>query len=151
MEPIISHHTDPRELLSDRGAAFLSKIVLEVSDLMGIKKVNTTTYHPQTDGLVGRFHQTMTDMLAKVVEKEGEDWDTHIPYILFAYRTSLQQSTGESSSFLLYGRDAQPPTESALVPAPTPCPINLEDYKSQMVELLSESWELARQSIQKAQ
>ena len=49
VENIISHHGVPSELLSDRGAAFLSKLLKEVCKLMGIRKTNTTAYHPQTD------------------------------------------------------------------------------------------------------
>ena len=59
VENIISRHGVPKELLSDRGA-FLSKLLHEVYRLMGIHTVVTTAYHPQTDGLVERFHHTLT-------------------------------------------------------------------------------------------
>ena len=110
VEEIICRHGVPGELLSDRGTSFLSNLMTEVCRLMGTKKVNTTAYHPQTDGLVERFNRTLTDMLAKTVEKNGSNWDEKIPYVLFAYRTSLQQSTRESPFFLLHGRDAILPT-----------------------------------------
>ena len=44
-------------------------------------------------------------MLAKTVERNGKNWDTQIPFVLFAYRSSPQESTCESPFFLLYGRD----------------------------------------------
>ena len=88
VEHVITRHGVPSELLSDRGTAFLSKLILEVYKIMGIKKANTTAYHPQTDGLVERFNRTLTDMLAKCVEKGGKDWDSQLPYVLLAYRTS---------------------------------------------------------------
>ena len=53
------------ELLSDRGAAFLSKLMTDVYKLMELKKVNTMVYHP--DGLVEWFNHTLTDMLPKKV------------------------------------------------------------------------------------
>ena len=52
LEGVISHHGVPWELLSDRGATFLSSLLQEVCQLMGTHKVNTTAYHPQGDGLV---------------------------------------------------------------------------------------------------
>ena len=88
VEHIVSRHGVPGELLSDRGKAFLSKLMYEVYKLLGIKKVNTTAYHPQTDGLVERFNRTLTSMLAKTVQKQGRDWDEHLPYVLYAYRTN---------------------------------------------------------------
>jgi transposase InsO family protein len=109
---IISRHGVPAKLLSDRGANFLSDLLHEVYALLGIKKINTSAYHPQTDGLVERFNRTLTDMLAKTVDQSGRDWDKRIPYVLYAYRTSLQKSTRESPFYLLYGRDARLPTEA---------------------------------------
>ena len=94
VENIISRHGVPKELLSDRGAAFLSKLLHEVYKLMGIHKVSTTVYHPQTDGLVERFHRTLTSMLSKTTVPGGLDWDDQIPYVLFAYHCSVQESTG---------------------------------------------------------
>ena len=54
VEQVISQHGVPSQLLSDRGAAFLSNLLRVLCAVMGIKKVNTTAYHPQTDGLVER-------------------------------------------------------------------------------------------------
>ena len=75
--------------------------------LLGLKKVNTTAYHPQMDGLVERFNRTLTDMLAKIVKENGKDWDLQLPYVLLAYRATPQESTGETPFYLLYGRDLQ--------------------------------------------
>ena len=150
VEEVISRHGVPSQLLSDRGPSFLSRLLLGVCSVMGVKKVNTSAYHPQSDGLVERFNRTLTDMLAKTV-KPGVEWDARLPYVLFAYRATLQVSTSESPFFLLYGRDPQLPTELALSPPVQRDSVQLDDYKSRMVRAMSETWELARQSIKKAQ
>ena len=93
VDEIISRHGVPRELLSDRGAAFLSKLLHEIYQLMGIHKVSTTAYHPQTDGLVERFHRTLTSMLSKTTQPSGSDWDDRLPYVLFTYRCCEQESS----------------------------------------------------------
>ena len=59
-------------------------------------------------------------MLGKTVEKNGTDWDQRLPYVLFAYKSSLQLSTNESPFFLLYGRDPRLSTEDALCPGVVP-------------------------------
>lgn len=151
VEHIISRHGVPGELLSDRGPAFLSKLLQAVCQLMGIKKVNTTVYHPQTDGLVERFNRTLTDMLAKTVEKDGKDWDTRLPYVLFAYRSCPQESTKESPFFLLYDRDPKLPTETTLGSPPNRSDISIDDYKSEVLRSMQEAWELARKNIRIAQ
>jgi transposase InsO family protein len=66
VEHIVCRHGVPAELLLDRGANFLSGLLHNVNTLLGIKKTNTTAYHPQTDGLVERFNRTLLDMLAKI-------------------------------------------------------------------------------------
>ena len=143
VEHVISRHGVPTELLSDRGPAFLSHLLKDVCVLMGTKKVNTTAYHPQTDGLVERFNRTLTDMLAKTVEKGGRDWDTRLPYVLFAYRASPQESSRESPFFLLHGRDPRLPTKVALTPPPPRTEVDLMEYKAELRVRLSEAWTLA--------
>ena len=152
VQEIVCRHGVPGELLSDRGAAFLSKLMMEVYRLMGTKKVNTTAYHPQTDGLVERFNRTLTDMLAKTVESNSANWDDRLPFVLFAYRTSLQHSTAESPFVLLYGRDARLPTSEVLEPPPpSRHSFDLGDYKSELVTSMTDAWELARKNIRHAQ
>ena len=93
-------------MFSDRGAAFLSKLMEEVYSLLRVQNTNTTAYYPQTDGLVKQLICTLTNMLAKKVKKKnGRDWDVQLPYVLFTYDTSPQDSTGEYPLFLKYGRD----------------------------------------------
>ena len=68
VEGIVCRHGAPQELLLDRGPNFLSELFLEVCRLLEVKKVNTSVYHPQTNGLVERFNATLTDMIAKIRE-----------------------------------------------------------------------------------
>ena len=151
VEQVVSRHGVPRELLSDRGRAFLSGLMQEVELLLGFKKVNTTAYHPQTDGLVERFNRTLTAMLAKSVEKRGPEWDERLPYVLFAYRACQQASTQESPFFLLYGRDPKLPTPAALSPTVTRAIAELKEYGTELHSRMSEAWELAQLQITRAQ
>ena len=101
VEGIISRHGVPTEVLSDRGRNFLSDLMREVYHLMGIHKVSTTAYHPQSDGLVERFNRTLTDMLSKVVDRQRRD--KHLPYVLFAYRACLRYLLESHHSSLCMG------------------------------------------------
>ena len=96
VQEVVCRHGVPSQLPSVRGKAFLSQLMMEVCRVLGVKKVNTTAYHPQTDGLVERFNCILINMLAKRVERHGQDWDHHLPFTLFAYQPSLQESTQES-------------------------------------------------------
>ena len=48
-------------------------------------------------------------MLKRVASEEGQDWDTLLPYILFAYRAVPQAATGFSPFELVFRREVQGP------------------------------------------
>ena len=151
VECIVPRHGVPVQLLSDRGTAFLSKLMKEVYKLLGLKKVNTTAYHPQTDGLVERFNRTLTDMLSKKVMRNGKDWDIQLPYVLFAYRASAQDSTGESPFFLLHGRDPVLPTREMLEFPRERANTDADDYTREITLRMSTAWKTAQDRIKEAQ
>ena len=61
------------ELWSDRGANLLSNLM--ECKLTGMRKINTTAHHPQTDGLVENLNRTLQAMLAKRSKTFSMDWD----------------------------------------------------------------------------
>ena len=90
---IITRHSAPKELLSDQGQNFLSKIVKAVCDYFKINKINTTPFNPKCDGLVEGFHKCLCRMLASYCNANQSNWDLYLPLVLFAYRTSEQSTT----------------------------------------------------------
>ena len=59
----ISIFRAPARLLSDLGANFMSSSINEMCKILGVKKLQTTPYHPQTNWLVKRSHQTIMRMI----------------------------------------------------------------------------------------
>ena len=101
----------PQEILTDQGSNFTSQLLAELYRMLHVKPIRTTPYHPQTDGLVERFNQTLKLMLRKTTAKEGKDWDRLLPFLLFAYREVPQASTGFSPFELLYGHQVRGPLD----------------------------------------
>ena len=111
VDEIICRHGAPQKLLSDRGSNFLSSLVKEVNALFRVKKLTTSAYHPQTDGLVERFNKTLAAMLRSFVTADQLDWDVYLPAVLFAYRRTVQPSIDDTPFALLYGRDPVAPLD----------------------------------------
>ena len=89
---LFSHVGIPDEILTDQGTNFMSTLLEEMYQLLHIKKIRTTPYHPQTDGLVERFSGTLKGMLRKFVSRSEKDWDVYLPYLLFAYHEVPQET-----------------------------------------------------------
>ena len=47
----------PRTITFDRGAQFESELWNSLMTLLGTTRLRTTVYHPQSNGLVERFHR----------------------------------------------------------------------------------------------
>nr|XP_021325913.1 uncharacterized protein LOC110438340 [Danio rerio] len=94
----------PAEILTDQGTPFMSRLMADLCRLLKVKQLRTTVYHPQTDGLVERFNQTLKQMLRRVAAEDKRDWDLMLPYILFGIREVPQASTGFTPFELLFGR-----------------------------------------------
>ena len=151
VEEVIPLFGVPEALLSDRGANLLSHLMLDVCKLLGTKKLNTTAYHPQCDGMVERFNRTLKTALRKHAIRFGNQWDTYLSGILWAYRNSPHDSTGEKPSFLLFGMDCRSPTEAALLPPEPLLPTKVDDYRQQLILSLSSARELAAETNREAQ
>ncbi|XP_034565105.1 uncharacterized protein LOC117830889 isoform X2 [Notolabrus celidotus] len=145
----------PCEILTDQGTNFMSTLLKQVYQLLGIRSLRTTPYHPQTDGLTERFNQTLKQMLRKFVNNSGTDWDQWLPYLLFAYREVPQASTGFSPFELLYGHEVRGPLallreiwegDKGSVGS-----VNVVSYVVQMRERLEKMGELAQSHMEEAQ
>jgi hypothetical protein len=113
---VICVHGCPETLLSDRGANFLSKVVLEVCRIMQTQKLNTSSYHPQCNAIQERFNAVILDTISHYVNQFHTDWDNYLTAIQFAYRTApATNSVGFSPFFLLYGREARLPLDVTLL------------------------------------
>ncbi|UYV61801.1 hypothetical protein LAZ67_1006658, partial [Cordylochernes scorpioides] len=148
LEEVILKHGAPREIITDRGRAFMSQMVKEVTSRCKISHLFTTAYHPQTNGLTERLNKTLGDMLSMYVDAEQRDWDSVLPYVIFAYNTAQQGSTRFSPFFLVYGREAETLLDVLL---PYEDETSDHDFGDQMVTKAEEARQLARIHILRSQ
>ena len=90
-------------LLSDRGANFMSSVIDEMCKILGMKKLQTMPYHPQTNGLVERWHQMIMQMIRKLGEDEKADWPSHLAEKVHTYNATCSAVTGYSLHYLMFG------------------------------------------------
>lgn len=105
LQRFILRHGALRELLSDRGRAFLSDALKALLNECRIVHRTSTAYHPQTNGMTERFNRTLGSMLSMYVASDHSNWDQVLPFVTYAYNTAVQATTGFSPYFLLYGQE----------------------------------------------
>ena len=92
----------PRHLMSDQAAEFTGQVISELCDLLGVTKIRTSPYHPQTNGAIERVHQTLRRMIAKIDPDKRAKWPSHLGPILIAYNATRSLITGYSPYFLMF-------------------------------------------------
>ena len=101
----MSSHGMPRKFLRDRGSNFLRKLLQSAYTILNIKKINTSSDHPQTDGFVERINGVIAQTLSMYVASNHKDWDVHLPAAIFASNTSVSAANGDTPFFLMHGRE----------------------------------------------
>ena len=97
------HYEFPEKILSDQGRNFESKLLKELCILAQIKKMRTTPYRPEGNGLCERFNRTLISMLGTLPEEFKSEWVNHVNTLTYAYNCTRSNATGFSPYYLLYG------------------------------------------------
>ena len=84
----------PKTPVSDNGSNFVSKLFQRIYSYIGMEKMYTSTYYPQTNGQVERYNRTILDMLRNYVNEHQDDWDEYVTALKYAYNTSVHHSMG---------------------------------------------------------
>ena len=84
---LVLRYSVPACLLSDQGTNSMSNLTQGLMKALHIKAVRTSPYHPQTDGQTERFNATLMQYIRKFIEDEPENWDLHLEFAAYAYRT----------------------------------------------------------------
>jgi hypothetical protein len=100
---IIARHGCPAVIHVDAGTHFEGVLPKGLAS-WGIHLEKGIREHPQSNGLVERFIQTLKGSLRRLCEWDVTRWDDNMPLALLGYRASIHASTRFSPYFLNYGR-----------------------------------------------
>ena len=89
----------------------MEKVIAAMCSILGVKKIRTTPYHPQTNGSAERVHQTLQRMISKLDQEKRKKWPTHIGSITIAYNSTRSLVTGYSPYYLMFGRRPRLPID----------------------------------------
>ena len=72
---IFSRYGAPLQLVSDNGKENVNEVLRETLHSLNIQHITTSSYHPESNAKVERFHQFLGDVLSKLTGGKNRDWD----------------------------------------------------------------------------
>ncbi|GFX56134.1 retrovirus-related Pol polyprotein from transposon opus [Trichonephila clavipes] len=108
---IFSRTGIPEVIVMDNATNFTASLTQEFLKILGACPRFSTPYHPEGNGLIERWNQTLKNMLHHIIRKEGRSWHRHVPFLLCAYREGPNATiyTGTPPFLLMYGIDPKGP------------------------------------------
>ena len=108
----------PEKILSDQVQNFESQLVADLYMLMGMQKIWTSPYHPQTNGQYEMFNSTLISMLGMLSPEKKSGWKNHIGISVHTYNCTQNSAMGFSPYYLMYRRQPHLPIDITLCLTP---------------------------------
>ena len=110
----------PSTITTDKGAQLESALFQHLLSLLGSCHTRTTSYYPQSNGLVERFHRHLKACLRASVQPAS--WVSNLPIALLGIRAAFREDLGCSSAELVYSTTIRLPSEFFSAPPATVAP-----------------------------
>lgn len=104
----ISRFGVPKEIVTDQGKQFESRLFRQLAKLLGSRVNHTTPYHPQANGLIERWHRTLKSALRCHADK---NWVGALPLVMLGLRTKIITDCDVSAAEMVYGTSLTLPGE----------------------------------------
>jgi hypothetical protein len=104
----ISRFGTPVTITTDQGSNFESNLFRELTNLLGVHRIHSTSYHPQSNGMIERFHRHLK---SAIISHEHSKWSEILPIVLLGLRTAIKKDLQATTSELVYGTTLRLPLD----------------------------------------
>lgn len=143
---LVLRHGAPKKITTTQGKCFLAEMVQKGLRALLTNHRTTTAYRPQANGQE-RLNHTLEDILAMYVSADHTDWDETLQFVTFVYNTSREESNGQTSFFLMYGREALLQSDVVMGADPNlgePSLTSMDEYATRLQKILAKTREDVR-------
>ena len=142
----VCRHGVPDKIITDQGTNYQSNLISELYEVLDIEKARTSPYHPESDGLSERGNRTNKAALTALVNEKQDNWDVMLPFIQFAYNSSVHATTRCTPFELMYGRQPRIPLDLLIPEAKIELDIDPEEYASNLRHALVDAYRLVKKN-----
>nr|GEV99759.1 reverse transcriptase domain-containing protein [Tanacetum cinerariifolium] len=121
----------PGEIVSDNGKHFSDNPFKDWCDKLNITQRFASVKQPQSNGLVERANRSLGEGIKSRLGERNKNWIDELPHVLWAHRTMIKSSHGDTPFSLTYGTEAVIPIE-----------IGMPTYRTAAVDVVSNDEEL---------
>lgn len=147
MKNIVLIYGSPRQIITDNATNFTSSVVKCALDSLAIQHKFITAYHPEANGLVERTNGSIKLLLKSLVTENEKEWSSWLPYVVFAYNSTVHSITGYTPYFLVFGFEPRINIENEVGKAELYGSAKFEESPELSAKALDEARELARQKL----
>ena len=147
-EAVVCKQGVPRTLVTDQGKEFVNKILEGIANLLKMRHVTTTPYHPQANGVIERCNGTVINILRTLIEDNVSIWDTMLPIAVFAYNSGYNRTIKDSPFYLMHLRDPSFPFE---IMKDNKKWYNVEDFREEMATKATRVYARCQKYLEEAQ
>lgn len=145
-EEIILKFGIPEVILSDQGTLFDSKLFKALCKFFQIKKIRTSSHHPQSNGGLERCHRSMKEYFRHFIDEKQSNWASLVTPCCFAYNTTRHSVTKFMPFEIMHG--FKPNIPSVFGTAPTNAPLYaIDDYVATLKHNLQATYQIIRDNL----
>ena len=109
LEGWIARYGVPSTVTTDRGQQLISNLWNSFLNLLGTSALKITAYHPQSNGIIERFHRQLKASLN--AKQSRIDWVQKLPFVLLSIRSQYKQDLNCTPAELVYGTALRLPAD----------------------------------------
>ncbi|KAL7289137.1 hypothetical protein TKK_0017082 [Trichogramma kaykai] len=105
----VSRYGAPETITSDQGKQFEGSVFNELCKLLGTNRIHTTPFHPESNGVIERWHRDFKATLRCLKNTKG--WTHILPLAMLGLRTRIRSDLDASPAEIVYGSTLRLPGE----------------------------------------
>ena len=109
MENFLVHYGWSEKILTDQGKSFENSLIRELCELVQVKKLRSSPFHPEINGQREHFDATLINMMGTLPTLAKKNWQEWIATLTHAHNCTISSITGFSPYFFnvwTYPRDS---------------------------------------------